>query len=100
MLGQIGYDSLEYLIDATIPEKLRFRKALALPEAEAEFVEAEDAAEEPEEEISPLERLRADVIAKLKELPERDRKNVLAGKTPPSKADETELRALLAAIEN
>ena len=37
MLGQIGYDSLEYLIDATIPEKLRFRKALALPEAETEF---------------------------------------------------------------
>src|SRR5262249_12362351 len=37
MLGQIGYDSLESLIDATIPEKLRFRKTLALPEGETEF---------------------------------------------------------------
>jgi len=37
MLGHIGYDSLEYLIDATIPEKLKFRKALALAQAETEF---------------------------------------------------------------
>jgi len=37
MLRQIGHDSLESLIADTIPEKLRFRKPLALPEAESEF---------------------------------------------------------------
>src|SRR6516165_78511 len=37
MLGQIGYDSLESLITDTIPERLRFRKPLALLEAESEF---------------------------------------------------------------
>jgi glycine dehydrogenase len=37
MLRQIGYDSLESLIADTIPENLRFRKPLALPEAESEF---------------------------------------------------------------
>jgi glycine dehydrogenase len=37
MLRQIGYNSLESLIADTIPEKLRFGKPLALPEAESEF---------------------------------------------------------------
>ena len=37
MLGQIGYESLDSLIDATIPAKLRFRKKLGLPGAETEF---------------------------------------------------------------
>jgi glycine dehydrogenase len=37
MLGHIGYDSLESLVTATIPENLRFRKPLALPQAASEF---------------------------------------------------------------
>jgi glycine dehydrogenase len=37
MLQQIGYDSLESLIDATVPEGIRFRERLALPEPETEF---------------------------------------------------------------
>jgi glycine dehydrogenase len=37
MLGQIGYDSLESLIDDTIAEKFRFQKPLALQDAETEF---------------------------------------------------------------
>ena len=37
MLVQIGYESVESLIADTIPEKLRFRKPLALPEADSEF---------------------------------------------------------------
>ncbi len=37
MLQQIGYDSLESLIDATVPEAIRFEKELDLPEAETEF---------------------------------------------------------------
>jgi glycine cleavage system P protein (glycine dehydrogenase) len=37
MLSKIGYDSLESLIDDTIPEGIRFRKPLALQAAETEF---------------------------------------------------------------
>jgi glycine dehydrogenase len=37
MLKQIGYASLETLIDDAIPEKIRFRKRLALPDAETEY---------------------------------------------------------------
>jgi glycine dehydrogenase len=37
MLRQIGYDSLESLIDATVPEAIRFDKELDLPEPDTEF---------------------------------------------------------------
>ncbi len=37
MLQQIGYDSLESLIDATVPEAIRFDDKLDLPEPESEF---------------------------------------------------------------
>jgi glycine dehydrogenase len=37
MLRQIGQDSLESLIDATVPEAIRFDDKLDLPEAESEF---------------------------------------------------------------
>src|ERR1700742_4604467 len=37
MLQQIGYDSLESLIDATVPESIRFDDVLELPESETEF---------------------------------------------------------------
>jgi glycine dehydrogenase len=37
ILTQIGYDSLESLVDDTIPESLRFRRPLALQAAETEF---------------------------------------------------------------
>jgi glycine dehydrogenase len=37
MLRQIGYNSLDSLVDDTIPERLRFRKPLALQPAETEF---------------------------------------------------------------
>jgi glycine dehydrogenase len=37
MLGHLGYDSLESLIEEAIPERLRFRKPLALQDAETEF---------------------------------------------------------------
>ncbi len=37
MLRQIGYDSLESLIDATVPEVIRFDKELDLPEPDTEF---------------------------------------------------------------
>ena len=36
MLGTLGYASLDALIDATIPESIRFRRALAMPPAESE----------------------------------------------------------------
>lgn len=54
---------------------------------------------EPQTEATPLERLRANVIAKLDEMTERDRKNFLQGKPIPGKANEDELRALLAATK-
>ena len=37
MLATLGYTSLDALVDATIPETIRFRRALALPPAESEF---------------------------------------------------------------
>ena len=37
MLQQIGYDTLESLIDATVPEEIRFDGKLDLPEPETEF---------------------------------------------------------------
>src|SRR3984957_12834509 len=37
MLRQIGYDSLESLIDATVPEAIRLDDKLDLPEADTEF---------------------------------------------------------------
>ena len=37
MLQQIGHDSLESLIDATVPEAIRFDDKLDLPEPESEF---------------------------------------------------------------
>jgi glycine cleavage system P protein (glycine dehydrogenase) len=37
MLRQIGHDSLESLIDATVPEAIRFDDKLDLPEADSEF---------------------------------------------------------------
>jgi glycine cleavage system P protein (glycine dehydrogenase) len=37
MLRQIGYNSLDSLVDDTIPDRLRFRKPLALQPAETEF---------------------------------------------------------------
>ena len=37
MLRQIGYDSLESLIDATVPEAIRFDEELDLPEPDTEF---------------------------------------------------------------
>src|SRR5665647_691012 len=36
MVAAIGFNSLDELIDATIPEKIRYRKALALPAGRAE----------------------------------------------------------------
>jgi glycine dehydrogenase len=36
MLSTLGYDSLDALIDATVPEKIRLRKPLAVPEARTE----------------------------------------------------------------
>jgi glycine dehydrogenase len=36
MVAAIGFSSLDALIDATIPEKIRYRKALALPAGKAE----------------------------------------------------------------
>src|SRR6476660_6190000 len=36
MVAAIGFSSLDALIDATIPEKIRYRKALALPAGRAE----------------------------------------------------------------
>src|SRR5512140_2480983 len=36
MVAAIGFSSLDELIDATIPEKIRYRKALALPAGRAE----------------------------------------------------------------
>ncbi len=36
MLATLGYDSLDSLIDATIPERIRFRSALAVPPARSE----------------------------------------------------------------
>ena len=36
MLGTLGYSSLDALIDATIPESIRFRRLLNLPPAESE----------------------------------------------------------------
>src|ERR1700675_3015970 len=37
MLQQIGYDSLDSLIDATVPEAIRFDEKLDLPEPDTEF---------------------------------------------------------------
>ncbi len=37
MLGTLGYPTLDALIDATIPEAIRFRRLLALPPAESEY---------------------------------------------------------------
>ncbi len=37
MLQQIGHDSLESLVDATVPESIRFDQALDLPEPDSEF---------------------------------------------------------------
>ncbi|MEA3147944.1 MAG: glycine dehydrogenase [Verrucomicrobiota bacterium] len=37
MLHQIGHDSLESLIDATVPRSIRFDEALDLPEPDSEF---------------------------------------------------------------
>jgi glycine dehydrogenase len=37
MLQRIGYDTLESLIDAAVPEGIRFQNKLDLPEAETEF---------------------------------------------------------------
>jgi glycine dehydrogenase len=37
MLDTLGYDTLDALIDATIPESIRFRRLLNLPPAESEF---------------------------------------------------------------
>ena len=37
MLQQIGHDTLESLIDATVPEGIRFDGRLDLPEPETEF---------------------------------------------------------------
>ncbi|MBV8532710.1 MAG: aminomethyl-transferring glycine dehydrogenase [Verrucomicrobia bacterium] len=37
MLQHIGYDSLESLIDAAVPEEIRFREKLDLPEPATEF---------------------------------------------------------------
>ena len=37
MLREIGYDSLESLIDATVPEAIRLDDKLDLPEADTEF---------------------------------------------------------------
>jgi glycine dehydrogenase len=37
MLQHIGYDTLESLIEAAVPEEIRFRKKLDLPEGETEF---------------------------------------------------------------
>src|SRR5689334_13979777 len=37
MVSAIGFRSLDDLIDATIPEKIRLRKNLALPTGRAEF---------------------------------------------------------------
>ena len=36
MLSTLGYDSLDSLIDATIPERIRFRSALDVPAAGTE----------------------------------------------------------------
>src|ERR1700757_3490635 len=37
MLRQIGYDSLDSLIDATVPAAIRFDEKLDLPEPDTEF---------------------------------------------------------------
>ena len=37
MLGTLGYPTLDALIDATIPESIRFRRLLNLPPAESEY---------------------------------------------------------------
>jgi glycine dehydrogenase len=37
MLGTLGYKTLDALVDATIPESIRFRRLLDLPPAESEF---------------------------------------------------------------
>ncbi len=37
MLATVGFPTLDALIDATIPESIRFRRALALPPAESEY---------------------------------------------------------------
>jgi glycine dehydrogenase len=37
MVATLGYESLEALIDATIPESIRFRRRLDLPAAESEY---------------------------------------------------------------
>jgi len=38
MLKSVGVDSLEELIDKTVPTKIRLRKTLKLPEAKSEFI--------------------------------------------------------------
>src|SRR6185437_6779522 len=36
MLSTLGYDSLDALIDATVPERIRFRAPLSIPAARTE----------------------------------------------------------------
>ncbi len=68
-----------------------------MPEVDAEFVETDESESDP---ISPLESLRANVLAALDELPKNECANVLKGKPLVKDMTEDELKALLSEITN